>query len=739
MVDPPMFLARAVTRVLVPWLLLLVAASSLLNGQVQPPMTLARVAEAARTERPPRLDGTLNDPIWGTAPAVADFRQREPLETLPATEKTEVHILYDARHVYFGIHCYDDDPKGIIATQLRQDLSQDLDDNFVIVIDPTLSHRSGYIFQINPLGTQRDGEIIEEQAPPPTDSIVDASWDGLWISAARITSDGWTATIEIPFSTLNFRGGSEVTWGVNFRRFIRRKNEEDEWSGYRRVFGFWRVSQAGVLGGLKGIESGRLLVVKPYGLLGRQSRSNGPWSALHTGGVDVKYGLASNLIALGTVNTDFSDADVDQQQFNLTPYPILIPEKRRFFLEDSDIFNFLLWNQDLLFFTRQIGIDPLSGQEVPIDAGGKIAGHAAGFDLGVMDVRTCAEGPNPYANYAVVRVKRPLMPGSYVGFMATDKESGNPLDPYNRSGGLDAKFVLFGNLNLRGYYVKSWSSGLGGDNAAFGGRLTYANNWFNIYAGHGVTERNFNAEIGFVTRTDDQPTIFEFNLTPRPHVLNIRELDIGAFVSHDPNTAGNLIYLEWTPNIRVLFNNSAEIDSAPEDVVYQYLGQPLHLYKNVSIPVGSYRFASHQIAHASAGDRRLTYTAAFQAGDYYTGTLKTATLTAQYRPNPHLALAVNNTLNVFRLPQGNFNIELAGLQVSYAFSRFVNLTTFLQADTAQAHAASANVRLRYTFRPDSDLYVIYNLGTRFQSLAAGNPMPVREQKFAVKATYSWSR
>ena len=120
---------------------------------------------AMQTKRPPRIDGTLDDPIWGTAPTTGDFRQREPLETQAATEKTEVHILYDSRHVYFGIHCYDDAPQRIVATQLRQDLSQDLDDNFAIVIDPTLSHRNGYIFQVNPLGTQRDGEIIEEQAP----------------------------------------------------------------------------------------------------------------------------------------------------------------------------------------------------------------------------------------------------------------------------------------------------------------------------------------------------------------------------------------------------------------------------------------------------------------------------------------------------------------------------------------------------------------------------------------------
>jgi len=717
----------------------LLMGSAMAPAQVDQQVLSARATSATRTDRAPRMDGTLDDPVWRTADLVSDFRQREPLETNPATEKTEVRILYDSHHVYFGIHCYDSDPGAIVATQLRRDLSMDLDDNFTIMIDPTLSHRNGYIFEINPLGSQRDGEIVEEQGPPQTDSIVDPSWDGLWISAARITDDGWTATVAIPFNTLNFRGGSEVDWGLNFRRFIRRKNEEDVWAGYRRVFGFWRVSQAGVLRGMKGVESGRLLVIKPYGLLGTHAFSGQPWSALHSGGVDIKYGLTSNLIALGTINTDFSDADVDQQQFNLTPNPILIPEKRGFFLEDSDVFDFLLWNQDLLFFSRQIGIDPVSGQEVPIDAGGKIAGHVSGIDLGIMDVKTRTEGPNPYGNYAILRAKVPMTPGSYIGVMATDKESGNVLDPHNRSLGVDAKFVLFGNLNLRAYYAKSWSPGVQGDNTALGGRLTYANNWFNIYAGHGVTEKNFNAEIGFVTRIDDQPTIVQFNFTPRPGVLDIRELDLGGFVGHDPNTSGKLIYREWTPSIRVLFNNSAEIDSNPYDVVYQFLDQPLHLYKNISIPTGGYTFTSHQAAFTSAGNHLLTFTASEQWGSYYTGNLNSATVTAQYRPNSHLAVAVNDTLNSFRLPQGNFDIDLAGVQVSYAFNRFLNATTFVQTDTAQTQAVSANVRLRYTFRPDSDLYVIYNIGDRFQSLVAGNPTQLREEKFAVKITYSWSR
>ena len=725
------FLARA--------LCLALGFSSWLNLYAQSPANGPRTARAARVDHPPRLDGTLDDPLWANAPLISDFRQREPLETQPATEKTEVRILFDSKHLYIGVHCYDSAPNAIVATQLRRDVTQDLDDNFAIAIDSTFSHRNAYVFQVNPLGTQRDGRIVEELAPPQSDSIIDPSWDGLWTSAAEITADGWTATFDIPFSTLNFRGASIASWGLNFRRFIRRKNEDDQWSGFHRIFGFWRVSQAGILQGLDGIESRGLLVVKPYGLLGAQSLSSQPWSPLYSGGVDVKYGLASNLVALGTVNTDFSDADVDQQQFNLTPFPIQIPEKRRFFLENSDIFDFLLWNQDLLFFSRQIGIDPNTGQEVPIDAGGKIAGHAAGLDLDILDVRTRAMGPNPDANYSIVRVKRPLTPGSYIGFIATNKESGSSVDPYNRSGGLDAKFILFNNLNLRGYYARTWSPGLHSDNAAFGGRLTYANNWFNVYAGRGITEQNFNAEIGFVSRTGVESTILQASLTPRPHFWNLREVDLGGLLDSNPSTSGQLNFQEVSPTIRILFNDGAEIDSAPQDMIAQVLLQPLHLYKNISLPAGSYRFASHQIAFTSAGAARFTYSGSFLWGDYYGGTLKTATATAQYRPNSNLALALNNTVNIFHLPQGNFNIVLSGLQVSYAFTRFLNLTTFLQSDTAQTKAASANIRLRYTFRPDSDLYVIYNLGTRFQTIAAGNALPVREQKLAIKLTYSWSR
>src|SRR5262245_44494699 len=292
-------------------------------------------AEATYVEVAPKLDGTLDDPLWQSAKVIADFRQREPNEGQPATEKTEVRILYTRRAVYFGIHCYDSLPSGIIATELRRDTTQDLDDYFEILIDSTHDRRGAYVFQVNPLGTQSDGLIVEGQGDADDQGDFDRGWDGVWTSEARITSEGWAATVEIPFTTLNFSNSVDVTWGLNFKRFIRRKNEEDLWSAYRRTFGITQVSEAVDLLGIRNIGSGRLFVVKPYGLTRYDKQSGqGPLFPL-TGGVDVKYGVTEKFVLNLTGNTDFADAEVDLQPFNLTPFKVFIPEKRQFFLENA--------------------------------------------------------------------------------------------------------------------------------------------------------------------------------------------------------------------------------------------------------------------------------------------------------------------------------------------------------------------------------------------------------------------
>jgi hypothetical protein len=708
-----------------------------------------RTAQASRVDRAPRLDGTLDDPLWLQATPISNFRQREPYEGRTPTERTEVRVLYDKRDVYFGITCFDSDPKGIVATELRRDVSQELDDYFEIIIDSSHDRRNAYVFQVNPLGTQRDALITEEQAAENGDG--DPGWDGVWTSEARITKDGWTATVSIPFSTLNFMQSRDVIWGINFKRFIRRRNEEDLWSGWQRVYGAARIGQAGELHGISDIGSGRLFIVKPYGLTGF---SHLPPSAAGTGmtpgtnplltaGLDVKLGLRSNLVANFTVNTDFADADVDTQQFNLTPYKLFFPEKRQFFLENAGIFNFSMGgdsgNGDLLFFSRQIGIDPITGIEVPVNGGAKVTGSLGNFELGAMEVNTRQLGPNPNANYAVMRVKRSLWGGSYVGVMGIDKRSGNPLDSFNQTTGADTRLVFFNNLVVNGYAAQTRTPGFSSGQTNLGAGFDYQTNWLEVFAQHRKVGPNFNPEVGFLGRTDCICDYVDVNFKPRPKIRGVRDLNFESFLFHAPDTRHVLQTQEWQGTFRIDFHNGAYSDDDLVDIFIQRLVIPFNIYKNVFIPAGEYHWDRHQFTYGSSQNRRLMVNLFERFGTYYNGSLNEARVRATYRANERLSFSFSEEWDRFRLPVpgGDFSVVVGGFQTNYSFSRFLTFSALVQMDTANTQAASANIRLRWNYRPDSDLYVVYTAGQRFASLVAANPAQFYENRFAIKYTYSW--
>ena len=744
------------------------------SGRAQnPPPNAAieqiRSASAVRVERAPKIDGTLNDPIWLRATPLGDFRQREPFEGQRATEATEVRILYTHDAVYFGIACHDSSPHGIVASQLRRDVSQEFDDYFEIVIDSRRDHRNAYLFQINPLGTQRDG-LLNDQSQTDNTQDGDPGWDGIWTSEARITEDGWTATVEIPFSTLNFMRSLDVVWGVNFKRFIRRKNEEDLWSAWKRTFGVSKISEAGELGGITEIGSGRLFIVKPYALGGFSHLPPSDFGsglspgakALYTGGLDIKYGLRSNLVANLTGNTDFADSDVDVQQFNLTPYKLFFPEKRQFFLENANVFSFPMSigeSGDQLFFSRQIGIDPVTGQEVPINGGGRITGMLGGFELGVMDVDTRSSGPNPYANYAVMRVKRSLGEnGSYIGAMGIDKRFGNPAGNFNQTEGVDGRLVLHKDLMLSGYAAQTRSPGyflcslnLGNcktGQTGLGAGVIYKSNWLDFFGEHRKIGLNFNPAVGFLERTDCVCDFADANFKTRPQVAGLRELNFEGFIAHDPDTHGGVQTQEWQATFRAEFNDGSYTDDDIIDSFAQRLTLPFNIYQNLYIPVGVYNWARHQLTYGSPKDRKITVNFFERFGGYYNGNLNEARVRTTYRATQRLAFSFSEQWNKFHLgvTDGtagaatvlrNFSVVFGSLETDYAFSRFLSLSTILQMDTANAQGASANIRLRWNYRPDSDLYVIYTAGQKFASLAAVNPVQFYEHRFVVKYTYSF--
>ena len=231
------------------------------HAQQLAPASPSKILSALRTQLPIRVDGTLDDAVWAQAQVISDFVQQEPRVNEPATERTEVRVVFDDGAMYFGITCLDSDPSRIIARELRRDNTLKDDDRFEIVLDTFHDHRNAFHFAINPLGTQYDALVTDEGQD------INLEWDERWWAVAAITDRGWTAEIKIPFTTLRSRKGVD-TFGVNFKRFIRRKNETAQWTGWDRDFTFLQVSQAGHMTGVGGIEAGMRLRLKPYALGG---------------------------------------------------------------------------------------------------------------------------------------------------------------------------------------------------------------------------------------------------------------------------------------------------------------------------------------------------------------------------------------------------------------------------------------------------------------------------------------
>jgi hypothetical protein len=391
-------------------------------------------ANAVRTGGAVNVDGRLDEADWKIAPAAGDFIQTEPEEGRPATEATEVRVLFDDRNIYFGVICRDSRPDRIVANEMRRDAELQNNDFFEITLDTYNDHRNAFYFSVNPLGAQRDGLIRDEGAN------INREWDGIWVVRTQRTGEGWTAEIAIPFRTLRFNKDVDQTWGVNFGRSVARKREESYWTPILRNYGFMgkmKMSFFGHLTGLSGLKQGQRVQIAPYVIGGGNKEEAGaPFRGKGEAGLDLKYRLTSNVTADLTVNTDFAQVEADQEQFNLTPYSLFFPEKREFFLEGADIFRFGERSQEhempstLLFFSRSVGLSE-DGKEVPVLGGVKVTGKAGRYDLGVLDILTSRTSylndddervDIERANSSVFRIKRDIFEKSSVGFIGLSKD-----------------------------------------------------------------------------------------------------------------------------------------------------------------------------------------------------------------------------------------------------------------------------------------------------------------------------
>ena len=434
-------------------LLVALAAPERLMGQT-PSDTEQRTLMALRLaeDETIQLDGRLDEPLWRDAKPATDLLQQNPVNGAPATERTEIRIVYDQQRLYIGFIAYDSEPGRLLANQMQRDQSFEADDRFMWSIDPYLDGRTGYFFEINPAGAMGDGLLEQAQGTTSTNR----SWDGIWNARVHRDETGWTAEIEIPFRTLNFDPQAPA-WGINFQRTVRRKNEESLWSGWARNQGLSSMTHAGRLVGLSNINQGLGLEIKPY-VLGTATASPATGApalrGVVDGGVDVFFSLTPALRANFTVNTDFAETEVDSRLVNLTRFPLRFPERREFFVEGSSFLNFAsgMSQQAEAFFSRRIGLT--EGRPQPIDFGTKLTGQAGRWDVGLLQVRTRDTADAPGEDFAAIRVRRRILRQSYVGTIYTWRHARDG-GPHLQTGGVDFNLVT--------------STFLGAQNAAFGG------------------------------------------------------------------------------------------------------------------------------------------------------------------------------------------------------------------------------------------------------------------------------
>ena len=688
------------------------------------------VITAQRISSSIKFDGHLDEDVWRQALPATNFKQREPDNGKPATERTEVRILYDRDNLYIGVLCFDSQPDEIIANSLIRDSDLEGDDQITIVIDTYLDHRTGFVFATNPNGARFDAFQYAPEREP------NENWNGVWDVRAQVTPEGWQAEILIPFKTLRFHNRKEQIWGINFRRVIQRKNEEDLWSGYAYNEGITYLSSAGELHGLFDLKRGHQVEFFPYGKFGiqRQDSNNPSQNVLRKTGFNIKYGVTPTLTADFTVNTDFAQVEADQERINLTRFSLYYPEKREFFLEGADIFRFGRFYSGQVFYSRRIGLSE-DGQQIPILSGARLTGRAGKYSIGLLDVQTDSKGATPGANFLVARLRRDLFRQSKVGFIATQKLV--PGTGYvNRAFGADLNlyfthFLGDKNLAIDGYIAGTKTPGLHGNNLAWRIFIDYPNDLFDNYFYSYEVQDNFNPEIGFVRRKNIRRTGGAFRYTPRPGILGIRKLVFKPIdLDYTTDISGRVETIDYELRPLGFITQSGEFFEFNLQRTFERLEEDFNIFENHVIPVGDYWFNHTEIQFETNQRRMLSGALFLNWGDFYNGKRTVFDIESLMKWSTHLFISLNFRYNDIHLADGSFRTQEWGSRIGYAFSTRLDTRAFIQWNN-EDQQLNLNFRLHWIPSLGSHFYLVYNhlWGTGNRMLQSEN------QVFVVKADY----
>ena len=694
------------------WAVSLSFAASAVSAQEQ---ALERVLVAPFIDEVPQLDGRLDESLWARAARADAFTQRGPRGGQPATWATEVRVFYTARMLYIGAVLRDTEPLRIVSSEYVRDAPLDANDSFEVFLDTFRDRRNAFYFATNAVGAQRDGLVRNEG------EALNWEWDGVWHVASARDDGGWSTEIAIPFATLRFDPRAGGSWGLNFGRLVARAGEESYWAPIDRNWGFngkWRVSAFGELRGLHDIRPGARFPLKPF-LLGRVGRDYEEAAQVGwTGevGLDAKIALTPTLVTDLTWNTDFAQVESDQQQVNLTRFPLFFPEKREFFLENAGLFQIGERSAPfeppgtLLFFSRRIGLTD-DGDLVPLIGGVRLTGRAAGYEIGALDIVSRAaqlgDARVPRTNFAALRVKRNVWSRSSLGAFLLSKSPADEGSSNEVVGG-DANFAFRGHGTLTTFAARGFTPGSEATGHAVGLDGGWETDRLLLRGAYLDIADSFRSEMGFVPRTGIRKYRGTAYLGRRPGVLGIRQFFVGDNHQYYADRDGRLQTQVNALGSAVIFKNGSLLFSNWLNNA-EGLTEAFEIRDGVEVPVGTYRFNQAMLFYQGDQSRVLSFRGSFTGGGFYHGDIRAFNIAGRVRPLDRVTLEFEYARNGINLPVGGgrFATNLVIGRAAFAFSPRMFIRALLQANDDEREAL-ANVLFRYTYRPGADLFIVYN-------------------------------
>ncbi|MBI3048956.1 MAG: carbohydrate binding family 9 domain-containing protein [Acidobacteria bacterium] len=710
-----------------------------------PPATVTRdehgraTVRAVRLTRPLRLDGRLDEEVYTSVPPIDGFIQQLPVEGVPASEPTDVWILFDEDTLYIAARCHDSQPDRIVANELRRDNTNIffVNDNFSVAIDTFYDQRNALFFQTNPIGAIRDQAVAE--------GTFNVNWNTVWDARTARVDAGYTLEMAIPFKSLRYRAPGPQIWGINFRRQVKSKNETSMLTRVPQSYGGNGVAQMAVAATLIGLEipaQSLNLEFKPYAVSSlttdRAARVPFDNDLNASAGIDVKYGVTRSLTADLTVNTDFAQVEEDQQQINLTRFNLFFPEKRDFFLEGQGIFDFggvsgqrASGVNPILFFSRRIGLS--GGQAVPVLAGGRMTGKAGRFDVGALAIAT-DDKPSAGAvktTFSALRLRRNVLRRSSVGMIATGRWPAASGRDENTAAGVDADLRFFENVQANLYWARTASPARRGDDTSYRTRFSYAGDRYGFEADRLLVQSNFNPEVGFVRRTDFALNSMMARFSPRlRRGRAVRMLTWQGDLEYLTDAAGDVL-----EDRSVTGRFGVEFDSSDEVTLlltrqYERLPVAFTIAPGVVVPAGGYSHEAAQLTYRLGQQRTISGDLSVSHGSFYEGTRTAAGYSGRLGLSPHFTMEPVVTLNWIALPYGEFTAHLGGARVSVTPTARLGFSALSQFNPG-AHSLTSSVRMRWEYVPGSELFIVYSDGR--DTDARGFP-GLQNRSVAVKMT-----